>query len=69
MEAKTDIQFLPDSRERIAESMERLGPLRDQLHGVFPEANAIVSKGQQESERPAIDEVRKCDSGGEALPK
>ena len=52
------IEILPDSAEQIAESMERLGPLRDQLHAAFQEAIARVNKDQQESEQPAIDETR-----------
>ncbi|MCK4354698.1 MAG: hypothetical protein KAW83_05535, partial [Dehalococcoidia bacterium] len=60
------LQFLPDSPEQIAESMERLGPLRDQLCEVFQAAIDRVNKGQQESDRLAIDETRKGDSEDEA---
>ena len=64
--AKTDVQFLCDSSEQIAESMERLGPLRDQLYEAFQVAIARVNKGQQKSDRPTIDETRKGDSECEA---
>ena len=52
------LEFLPDSPEQIAESMERLGPLRDQLLGAFQEAIDRVNKGRQGTEQPAIDETR-----------
>jgi hypothetical protein len=48
MRVKMGMRFLPDSPEQIAESMERLGPLRGQLYEVFQEAIGRVNKGQQE---------------------
>ena len=66
MRVKMGMRFLPDSPEQIAESMERLGPLRDQLYEVFQEAIDRVNKGQQESNQPAIYETKQGDSGGEA---
>ena len=57
----SSFEFLPDSSAQIKRSMERLGPLRDHLYEVFQEAIARVNKGQQESDRPAIDETRKGD--------
>jgi len=60
-EVKGGLQFLPDSTEQIEKSMERLGPLRDQLYEVFQEAIDRVNKGQQESNQPAIYETKKGD--------
>ena len=58
------LRFLPDSAEQITESMERLGPLWDQLCEAFQAAIARVNKGLQESDRPAIDETEKGDLEG-----
>jgi hypothetical protein len=64
-EVKAGLEFLPDSPEQIIDSMKRLGPLRDQLYEVFQEAIGRVNTGQQESDRPAINEIRKRDSEDE----
>jgi hypothetical protein len=68
-EVKGGLQFLPDSTEQIEESMERLGPLRDQLYEALQEAIDRVNKGQQESDRLAINETREVDSEDDALLK
>lgn len=46
-------KYMPDSPERIVESMERLGPLRDKLHGAFQDAVARVNQGRHELNQPA----------------
>lgn len=63
------LRFLPDSAEQIEESVKRLGPLWDQLCEAFQAAIARINKGQQKSDRPAIDETRKGDSEDEVLLK
>lgn len=51
-EVKAGFEFLFDGPEQIAESMKKLGPLRDELYEVFREAIDRVNKGQSESDRP-----------------
>ena len=62
MNGNSSLEFLPCSREQIDESIKRLGPLWDQLWEAFQAAIARVNKGQQESNRPFIDETRKDES-------
>ena len=52
-DARAGLRFLPDSPGQIAASMERLGPVRDQLYRAFEEAVARVNEGQQMREQPA----------------
>jgi len=60
------LEYMADSAEQIAESMESLGPLRDQLYEIFREAIDRVNKGQQESDQLAINETREVDPEDEA---
>ena len=57
---RNPLQFLPDSPEQIAESIDRTG-LRDKLNEVFQAAIARAKENQQEPAQPAIDETRKGD--------
>jgi len=61
-------EYLPDSPEQIEESMERLGPLRDQLDGAFHDAIARVNQNRQELNQPAIG-TTKDDPKDDDLPR
>ena len=54
------VEFLTDSPERIAESIDRTG-LRDKLDQVFQTAIARARGGRQKSVEPAINEAREVD--------
>lgn len=68
-EANGSLRFLPDSTKQIEESIERMGPLWNQLCNAFRAAIVRVHKGQQESDRPAIDETKEDELKDESLLK
>ena len=58
--SNTFVEFLTDSPEQIAESIDRTG-LRDKLDQVFQTAIARARGSRQKSIEPAINEAREVD--------
>ena len=60
MKGNASVEFLTDSPERIAESIDRTG-LRDKLDQVFQTAIARARGSRQKSVEPATNEAREVD--------
>ena len=61
-------EFLADSAEQIAESMDKTG-LRDKITQAFTAAIARARGHSQRSFGPAVNETREVDAGGDASVK
>jgi len=67
-EVKAGMQFLPDSAEQIANSIDVAG-VRDEIDQVFQTAITRARRRSQKSPEPAINETGEADSGEDASQK